>query len=91
MKDEVKNEKLKGEDGVKSEIKSERGVKHELVKTEGGKAQNTSSGTLAKNFDCYINKIDTSNRSVDFASIPEDIVKNDLLSMGIRVCTLKKK
>jgi hypothetical protein len=38
MKDEVKNEKLKGEDGVKSEIKSERGVKHELVKTEGGKA-----------------------------------------------------
>ena len=78
VKDErVKREGVKGEH-VKKEVKSE----HSLA--------NVKSETPDR-LECYISKIDHSKKAIDFASLPEDVVKQDLLQIGIRVCTLNRK
>jgi hypothetical protein len=76
---QVKGEIVKGENSVKLEgkrVKNDRGVKGESNEDE---------------FSCYINKIDHSNKAIDFSSLPEDVVRAELLNIGVRVCTLTKK
>ena len=39
----------------------------------------------------YIDKVDHTNKKVDYAALPEDICKLELQNSGIRCCTLNKK
>ena len=95
--------RVKGEDGGKYNVKGEGGSN---VKREGGartvksearwavkneKSAMRGSRDSGNDFDCFINKIDHSKKSIDFAALLDEVVKADLLNQGIRVCTLSKK
>ena len=80
---------MKGEASVKGEVKGEGFVKSEAGRVKG--EANNVKKEANSDFECYINKIDHSKKAIDFSALPEDIVKAELLNMGIRVCTLTKK
>jgi len=76
---------IKGESGRTVKSEARWAVKNEKMAMRGGDDE------AGNDFDCYINKIDHSKKSIDFSALPDEVVKADLLNQGIRVCTLNKK
>ena len=76
--------RIKKEEGRGHYLKDENGVKGEFIKGEG--PVKGEDGTEVP--DCFIQKIDYTQKIPDFGQVPREVVKNELIANGYKTSNL---